>query len=215
MKSEVRYPLLILLSISVFLTSCTKTEYEPGLKGNMVGYVVTFDEYSKPFADHSQVLVTAIGEGIVYTTATDRNGRFEFERLPTGTYELQFEKNGFSTLKQFGIQHLGGEPTVLNFDFSYYAAYFLFQKNSGNISIIKIENDSIYCQCSFVIAQPELMSIQLFVSQDPDFSIDETAPLLQTSGYRGVVIFIKEHYSMQLIFFLLRVYHMMKVKRYT
>ena len=178
MKSEVRYPLLFLLSISVFLTSCTKTEYEPGLKGNMVGYVVTFDEYSKPLADHSKVLVMAIGKGKVFTTATDKKGRFEFDRLPTGTYELQFEKKGFSTLKQFGIQHLGGEPTILNSDLSNYSAYFLYQKSSGTISIIKIENDSIFCQCSFVVPQPDQISIQLFVSKDPAFNIEEIAPLV-------------------------------------
>ena len=144
MKSKVRYLLLLFLSFLVLLTSCVKTEYEPGLKGNIVGYVVTFDEYSKPLTDHSRVLVMAIGEDNVYTTSTNKNGRFEFEDLPTGTYELNFEKKDFSTLKQYGIQHLGGEPTILNSDLQNYWPYFLFQKNSGAITIYKIENDSIF-----------------------------------------------------------------------
>jgi hypothetical protein len=202
MKSKIRYLLHVFLSFLVLLTACAKTEYEPGLKGNMVGYVVTFDEYSKPFAEHNKVLVMAIGEGKVFTTATDKKGRFEFDRLPTGTYELQFEKKGFSTLKQFGIQHLGGEPTILNFDLSNYTAYFLFQKISGNISIIKIENDSIYCQCSFVMPQPDQISIQLFVSQDPDFRIDETAPVLPNLWlsrrgdiYKGALFYATDFFS--------------------
>lgn len=202
MKSKVRYLLLLFLTFLVLLTSCTKTEYEPRLKGNMVGYVVTFDEYSKPLTNHNRVLAMAIGKDVVLTASTDKNGRFEFEDLPTGTYELRFEKKGFSSLKQYGIQHLGGEPTILNSDLSNYSPYFLFQKISGAISINKIENDSIFCQCSFVIPQPDQINIQLFLSRDPDFNIDETAPLLPNiwlsrhgNIYKGALYYATNFFS--------------------
>lgn len=100
-------PLLALLLPFVF-HGCSKEDYLPGLTGKMVGHIYTFSQFGKLLDDHSQVKITAIGMDESYTVNSDQSGRFELTELPTGTYELHFEKSGFGVLKQFGVQHLGG-----------------------------------------------------------------------------------------------------------
>jgi hypothetical protein len=154
------------------LISCTKTEILPDLKGNMVGYVYTFDEFTVKLDDHSGVLVKALGKSNTYQTSTNKMGRFEFKNIPAGTYELQFLKDGYGTLKQFGIQHLGGEPTVLNMVFDPYrngSAYFLYELPATEISDLRIENDSVYCKFLFQSLQPESIYLQLFISLQENF----------------------------------------------
>src|SRR5512133_2002246 len=91
----------ILMCLTMILSSCTKTEIIPDLKGSLVGYVYTFDEFAKSSVpeDNSGVTVTAFGMK-KYQALSDKNGRFEFSKLPAGTYELQFQKKGYGTLMQ-------------------------------------------------------------------------------------------------------------------
>jgi hypothetical protein len=147
------------------LSGCNNTITQPDLHGNMIGFVYTFDEYSHILEKHDNVLVTALGNGH-YTTKTDVNGRFEFKGIPAGTYELDMEKEGFNTMKQFGIQHLGGEPTLLGQypDYDYYMyAFFLFQTVTSTITDLSFENDTLTAMLDFHGNEPSSYYVNLLV----------------------------------------------------
>jgi hypothetical protein len=200
MKSRQCIIIATAFTLSLIFQNCKKSEFLPDLKGSLVGYVYTFDEFSLPFSDHSRVLIVAIGKNEVYRTFSDKEGRFEFENLPAGTYELHFEKYGFGTLKQFGIQHLGGEPTVLNMVFDHSSngsAFFIYKVPTTEITNIAIERNIISCRCSFTKTPPDHINIQLFLSLQDNFDPQSTQPLvpflrLEKSGdlYSGGLYYI-------------------------
>jgi hypothetical protein len=165
------------------LLGCTKNEFIPDLKGSLVGYVYCLDEFSKPLNDNSQVTILAPGKNEVFRTVSDKNGRFEFENLPAGTYELHFVKPGFGTLKQYGIKHLGGEPTVLNLNFDYLttsSAYFLFELPTTEVTYMKIENAMTYCECSFTKPVPEAIGLKIYFSLEENFDVQSAPFIIQS-----------------------------------
>jgi len=141
---------LIFIAPGIF-QGCSKDEYLPGLKGNMVGYVYTLDEFGNLLEDRSNVKVTAIGLDQSYSAGSNSKGRFVLEEVPTGTYELHFEKEGFGVLKQFGVQHLGGKPTILLNTRDEEQAYILYEMPASIIDHLSIVNDSMACKFSFAI----------------------------------------------------------------
>jgi hypothetical protein len=111
-----------------------------------------------------------------YRTTTNIAGRFEFKDLPAGTYELQIEKAGFGTMKQFGIKHLGGQPTILglNPDYGYpAAAYFIYKMPTTEILNLHIEKDTIYGSFDFAGQQPATLELVLYFSTKQDFQVSE------------------------------------------
>jgi hypothetical protein len=160
----------ILLNVSI--SGCKNTITQPDLEGNLVGYVFTFDEFGGLLNNHEKVMVTATGSGR-YSTYTDQNGRFELKGIPAGTYELDFDKSGFGSMKQFGIQHLGGGATILGskemVNYGSGSAIFLFRMPATQILNLRIENDSIYADLSFSQTPPEKISILCYFSNIPDF----------------------------------------------
>jgi hypothetical protein len=183
MKSDKYLLIITALFLSVVLGDCTKSDFIPGLKGNLVGYVYSLDEFSHLLGDHSGVLITTVGDNGMYSAYSDENGRFEFENLPAGTYELHFSRPGFGTLRQYGIQHLGGEPTVLNMFFSHSSngsAFFLYKLPGTEITYLNIVNDSIYCRCSLTGTNYEFFWIQLYVSLKENFE-SQSADLILTN----------------------------------
>ena len=142
--------LLIFLAPCIF-QSCSKNDFLPGLTGNMVDFVYTFDEFGSLLEDRSQVKVTAIGLDQSYSASSNSGGRFVLEDVPTGTYELHLKKEGFGTLKQFGVQHLGGKPTILLNNRDEEEAYFLYEMPASVIKHLHIVNDSITCEFTFDI----------------------------------------------------------------
>jgi len=157
--------LLCLLFPLVFM-ECTKEEgYLPGLTGNMVGFVYTFNEFGDLLEDHSDVKITAFGIDGQYNKLSDSKGRFELKGLPTGTYELHFEKEGFGVLKQFGVQHLGGKPTILPY------VYFIFEMPQTTITNLTIENDTICGDFSFAVQEhPSSILLRIYFSTVDGFT---------------------------------------------
>ena len=174
MKPQLVTRLLFILLISVIYIGCNKEDYLPGLTGSMVGYLYTFDEFGNLLDDHSQVKITAFGIDQAYTAHSDEQGRFKLAKVPTGTYELHFEKNRFGVLKHFGVQHLGGNPTILPSVNSYENAYFLYEKPTTSISNLTFMNDSVSVNMSFTTAtSPDRIRVRFYFSTAEGFSSSE------------------------------------------
>jgi hypothetical protein len=183
MKLKWSINIVSLLFLLCVIPGCSKNELIPDLNGSLIGYVYSFDEFSQPLADHGRVTILALGVDDLHFTFSDKNGRFEFKNLPAGTYELRFEKPGFGTLRQFGIKHLGGEPTVLNLNFGNVttgSAFFLYQLPTTEITYLKIENAMTYCECSFVKPVPEAIGLQIYFSLEDNFDVQSAQFVLQS-----------------------------------
>lgn len=157
----------------------------PELEGSLVGYVYTFDEFANLLEDHSKVVVSAFGMQRVYQTRTDASGRFELMNLPVGTYELHFEKPGFGTMKQFGIQHLGGTPTILGLSYVEhgYASYaiFIYQLPTTEILSLSIENDTLIAEFVFSGPEPENIGLHMYFSTETGFALDHASYITNLS----------------------------------
>jgi hypothetical protein len=164
------------------LLGCKEEIILPDLEGSLVGFVYTFDEFANVFEDHSGVLITAYGRANISQTHTDARGRFEFRHLPSGTYELHIEKPGFGTMKQFGVQHLGGEATILGLRFSpstNSSAYFIYQLPTTKILDLSFENDTLSGNFVFKGEEPDILYLLVYLSDVPDFTGDETKEVIK------------------------------------
>jgi hypothetical protein len=192
MKAKFILSFIIALFLNIAFFSCTKDELVPALKGSLVGYVYTFDEFAILKDDHSNVQVSALGLDH-FSTRTDKNGRFEFKDLPAGTYELSLEKEGFGTLKQFGIQHLGGQPTILGLRLDGSAnnqAFFIYQMPTTEIISLSVQKDTLTGVFSFAGYRPGYVPLRVYCSNVKDFDISDAQ--LVTGPY---VSLINEEYK--------------------
>lgn len=112
---------LILLSIVCY--SCRKEVSIEGLAGalgnpgengllkdtgSITGSLGVYDEFSWPETDFAGVAVTLSSGSFQKKGTTDAAGHYAFSGIPTGTYNLSYEKAGFGTMKVFGLSHTGG-----------------------------------------------------------------------------------------------------------
>jgi hypothetical protein len=166
-------PLLIfpILALTLFSACSDKEDFEPYLKGDIVGYAFCFDEYGNKLEDFSGIKVVT-EPGRKYTAVTDKNGRYELKSVVNGTYNLSFEKEDFGTMKFFGIQHLGGSPTIVGY-YSYYdAAPFLYKKITTRINEIKCQGDSLLADFTFSGEyKPFIMYLRVAFSLQENFDL--------------------------------------------
>jgi hypothetical protein len=109
-----------------FFTSCKKEtgvagpagpSGNNGLNGNLLdtgtlnGKLSVYDEYSWPLPDLSGVKVSLTVNNTAQSVLSDKSGNYQFNGLPAGTYNLSFEKNGYGTMKMFGVSHFA--PSIL------------------------------------------------------------------------------------------------------
>ena len=176
-----------------FMGCSNEQTFLPDLEGNMVGYVLTCDEFADPLDDHGGVLVSTFGAAHIAQIHTDARGRFEFRNLPAGTYDLFFEKSGFGNMKQIGIQHLGGKPTILGLSFngSNQGSFRLYQLPTTQITQLSLENDTLSGEFDFAGDQPNNLTLMMFLSDESDFVTGEakkivTRYMAMTNGvYQG------------------------------
>jgi hypothetical protein len=95
---------LLLLALVV---SCSENPTQAErLKGSLTLNVVLMNEYAERLEDRGNVTIEIDGTG--RTATTDAEGYATFQDLPAGTYVLTLKKPGFSTVKSFGYQFVGG-----------------------------------------------------------------------------------------------------------
>jgi hypothetical protein len=174
MKSRQLFQLILIL-FALGVAGCRKTITQPDLTGSLVGYIFAFDEYATLLDDHGNIKVTALGKG-QFSTRSDKNGRFEFKDLPAGTYELHIEKDGFGTLKQFGIQHLGGKPTTLGMFYDHSTngyAFFIYRIPTIDIVNLSVVKDTLSAELRFSNTAPDNLGFQIYYSDKEGFQIPE------------------------------------------
>ena len=107
------------LSILTTITGCVKDGATgpagatgptgPLSKGNLAGTVQSFDQYgSRLFGITNAGGITVTLEGTGQSTTTDADGKYQFDSLSTGVYNLSFSKTGYGDNKIEGVQFLGG-----------------------------------------------------------------------------------------------------------
>jgi len=79
----------------------------PSLSGNLAGYVQLFDQYGGQFKVNLDSVMVTI-DGVNDTTYTDSTGRYQFNNLSTGIYNMTFSKSGYGGVKPAAMQFTGG-----------------------------------------------------------------------------------------------------------
>jgi hypothetical protein len=97
---------LILSGILIFFIGCDKNKDNTFLTGNIVGFVKLIDEVGNEVEDKSGVTVSF--EELPHSATSNEIGRFELTNVPAGTYNLIFNKPGYSSNKIFSYQFIGG-----------------------------------------------------------------------------------------------------------
>ena len=102
--------------ISLFMLQSCKKEAGPAgpqgpagpiLSGNLFGFVDLLDQYgNKIIVGNDGIQVTLDGTG--KSTYTNSNGKYQFDSLATGVYNLTFSKAGFGTMRLLTQQFIGG-----------------------------------------------------------------------------------------------------------
>ena len=104
-----RYSIAIVLALLLgfALPSCSENpSSSEGLKGTLTLVTILTDENGIRFTDHSDV--TATIDGTTRTGTSDADGFISFPDLAAGTYVITLTKPGFSAIKIFGAQFVGG-----------------------------------------------------------------------------------------------------------
>ena len=96
--------------IIVFISSCTNNgTTAPPSSGTLIGSVSLYDDFGYTIHELSGVLITIEGTKPQLSDTTNQYGQFQFDSLPTGTYNVIFSKAGFATYKKFGFSFTGGD----------------------------------------------------------------------------------------------------------
>jgi len=181
-----------IISWALLLTfiSCTKEQGVPGVarsqgpagangKGSamdtasIIGSTIAYSEFNQK-TDPSGIIVTLVSGTQQHKDTTDANGNFLFPGIPTGTYDLTFQKTGYGTMKLFGLSHFGGgtsftraetvdllqipektAPKTLslvsnNFNF----ATFNLQLDTSSLTYVELEADIMVCIAKGRVATP-------------------------------------------------------------
>ena len=165
-------PLLIfsILIIALF-SACSEKDESPVLEGDIIGYAFCFDEYGNKLEDFSGIQVVT-EPGRKYNAFTDKNGFYELKNVIKGNYNLSFEKEGFGTMKMFGIQHSGGLPTIVTYYDNDDVAPFLYKNTTTQITHIEFQKDSIVAGLKFSGEYiPERIDLVMFFSYYENFTL--------------------------------------------
>lgn len=79
----------------------------PVLTGNLFGFVDLLDQYGNKLITHNDSILVSL-DGTGKTCMTDANGKYRFDSLNTGIYNLTFSKPGYGNMRLLTQQFTGG-----------------------------------------------------------------------------------------------------------
>lgn len=86
------------------------------LDGTLSGKVVLYDALSQELDSCDDVVVTAVNGKQEWSSLTNQRGRYQIDELETGTYTLQYQKEGYGIYKLYGYPFVGGEEASEVYD---------------------------------------------------------------------------------------------------
>lgn len=92
----------IFISVISLIFSCKKEPEPIYSDSSITGVAHVFNSY-----DNDTITVIATGPYGSISQVTDKDSRYNFEGLGNGTYRLDFMKDGYGTIHQYGIQLFG------------------------------------------------------------------------------------------------------------
>jgi hypothetical protein len=109
--------LFTIFVLSIFIiSSCSKENdsiSNPKTIADIIGIVDLFDENIN--IPDSGMHVKIEGLQPEFSATSDLNGKYILQGIPFGTYTLIYEKQGFGTFKNFGVEHNNtGSSTILS-----------------------------------------------------------------------------------------------------
>lgn len=97
---------LVAIALAVFLLQACKKDCDVQPTGSIVGFVKLYANDPNGLNDFSGV--TAKLEATNISSTTDPNGKFIFNGVKPGTYDITLTKDGYGTVKHFSYSYSGG-----------------------------------------------------------------------------------------------------------
>lgn len=167
---------ILRLTITVFflfiLSGCEENDTTL-LSGDIIGNVELVNENNYPLQDMSGVHVSLIDDTTTNHSYTDQTGRFIFQNIQYGNYQIDLEKTGFlKSDVDYSLHHLGGySPTLVK--------YWLYEIPKFELVIDSLEFDGKYYRSTFYFEMKGSAGlprygyfIRCFCSDNPDISKD-------------------------------------------
>jgi hypothetical protein len=133
MPNHIKYSLLLVL---VILIGCkdddTSLTANASLKGNIVGYVITYDSTGSN-TDKSGVKISI--DGTKYSAISDTSGRWEMKDVPPGTYNISFTKDSYAMQKNIVYRFVGNGTDYLG-----YSVLFQIAKRNASLVLKSFQN---------------------------------------------------------------------------
>ena len=124
----------ISLLLFVFISSCTKTinNTTPVATGTLTGFVTTLDQYGYRVAADASGVTVSLNNGA--NTATDANGKYEFDSLKSGNYTATYSQTGYGTNMAIDFNFIGGGTTIRSASISRIPSFQLFNVTDSTTS---------------------------------------------------------------------------------
>jgi hypothetical protein len=97
---------IIVLIFYLLVVGACKKECDRLPTGVVIGFVKLYSDNDPDLSDFSGVLATLENTNI--SSTTDATGKFTFEGVSPGTYDITLTKPGFGTVKYFSFSYSGG-----------------------------------------------------------------------------------------------------------
>ena len=170
--------------------------------GTLSGNLAVYDEFSWSLSDSSGVKVSLQQGGTTVSTNSDHSGNYYFHGLPSGTYNLTYEKENFGTMKVFGISHSPGS----NLNTVVPEVYVLQNPVKTAIDSISLNSTYLYIILTIYLDTSSLSYTQyqnnfaLFISTDPHPTPENTtlSPLSEVISPDGNGAYTFSYYKSQL-----------------
>ena len=105
--------LLAFFLFPIFFLGCNNNTSAPRLTGNITGKIYLYSDNGLRQTDNSGAQISI--DGSSYSTVSLSDGSWELKDIPAGIYTFVFSKAGYSTLKYYNVQFVGGGTLALGY----------------------------------------------------------------------------------------------------
>lgn len=165
-------PIILLFFTLSLLYACSDELLNPDNKGEISGYAYCFDEFGNKPADFSGIQVFT-EPGRELSAVTNADGRYVLNDVNYGTIVLSYEKEGFGTMKLFGINHHSKKTNMAEY---YYGgpAPFIYQNIKTQIDSLYLIDKTLWANVSHPeLIKPDYLDMRFFFSTEKNFNTND------------------------------------------